>query len=155
MLVQADLTLAQNGYLEQYLEAVDSGHSYHLVNIWLYDHPNLLNTAVDQGLTDDQWGMVKERGFPVGPWYLSIPAVFHVYFPGGATGQGFILWNLLFAAILLFFVPLVPGVRDLPRYLKLYRFIYRYPTPGELEKPELRERFGTTHGGVEAVGGGK
>ncbi len=155
VLVQADLTLAQNGYLEQYLEAVDSGHSYHLVNIWLYDHPNLLNTAVDQGLTDDQWGMVKERGFPVGPWYLSIPAVFHVYFPGGATGQGFILWNLLFAAILLFFVPLVPGVRDLPRYLKLYRFIYRYPTPGELEKPELRERFGTTHGGVEAVGGGK
>jgi len=155
VLDEADLHLAQSGYLEQYLQSVDSGHSYHLTNIWLYDHPNMLNTAVDQGLTDDQWGMVKERGFPVGPWYLSIPAVFHVYFPGGATGQGFILWNLLFAAILLFFVPLVPGVRDLPRYLKLYRFIYRYPTPGELEKPELRERFGTTHGGVEAVGGGK
>jgi len=125
------------------------------VNIWLYDHPHLLNTAVDQGLTDDQWGMVKERGFSVGPWYLFIPAVFHVYFPGGITGQWFVIWNLLFAAILLFLVPLVPGVRDLPRYLKLYRFIYRYPTPGELERPALKERFGTTHDGVEAVGGGK
>jgi hypothetical protein len=155
-LVQADLKLAQDGYLEQYLQAVDPGHSFHLVNLWLYDHPNLLNTAVDQGLTDDQWGMVKERGFSVGPWYLFIPAVFHVYFPGGTTGPGFVLWNLAFAAILLFFVPLVPGVRDIPRYLKLYRFIYRYPAPGELEKPAFAERHGATHGGgVEVAGGGE
>ncbi len=155
VLVKADLQLAQNGYLEQYLQAVDPGHSFHLTNIWLYDHPNLLNTAVAEGLTDDQWGMVKERGFSVGPWYLFIPGVFHVNFPGGATGQGFVLWNLLFAAILLFVVPLVPGVRDIPRYLKLYRFIYRYPVPGELEKPAFAERHGATHGGVEAAGGGK
>ncbi len=155
VLVKADLQLAQNGYLEQYLEAVEPGHSFHLVNIWLYDHPNMLNTAVDQGLTDDQWGMVKERGFSVGPWYLFIPGVFHVYFPGGTTGQGFVLWNLLFAAILLFVIPLVPGLRDLPRYLKLYRFIYRYPASGELEKPALRERHGATHGGAEVAGGGK
>ncbi len=65
----------------------------------------MLNTAVDQGLTDDQWGMVKERGFSVGPWYLIIPAVIHVKLPGGEGGPGFILWNLLFAAILLFVVP--------------------------------------------------
>jgi hypothetical protein len=155
VLVKADLQLAQNGYLEQYFQAVDSGHAYHLTNIWLYDHPHLLNAAVDQGLTDDQWGMVKERGFSVGPWYLFIPAVFHVYFPGGAQGQGFVLWNLLFAAILLFLVPLVPGVRDLPKYLKLYRFIYRYPTPGELEKPAFKEQHGSTHGGIEVAGGGE
>ena len=155
VLVKANLQLAQNGFLEQYLQAVEPGHSYHLTNIWLYDHPNLLNTAVAQGLTDDQWGMVKERGFPVGPWYLIIPAVFHVYFPGGVTGPGFVLWNLLFAAILLFVVPLVPGIRDIPRYLKLYRFIYRYPAPGDLEKPAFVERHGATHGGVEAAGGGE
>ena len=148
-LVTADLQLAQQSYLEEYLQSVDPGHSFHLVNIWLYDHPQMLNTAVDQGLTDDQWGMVKERGFPVGPWYLFVPAVFHVYFPGGADGPGFVLWNLLFAALLLFFVPLVPGVRDLPRYLKFYRFIYRYPTKRELEKPAFRERHGATHGSSE------
>jgi hypothetical protein len=146
-LVKADLQLALGGYLEQYLQSVEAGHSYHLTNIWLYDHPHLLNTAVDQGLTDDQWGMVKERGFSVGPWYLFIPAVFHVKLPGGATGQGFVFWNLLFAGILLFIVPLVPGLRSLPRYLKLYRFIYRYPRTGELDKPELVERHGATHGG--------
>jgi len=157
-LVQADLTLAQNGYLEQYLQAVDSGHSYHLVNIWLYDHPNMLNTAVDQGLTDDQWGMVKERGFPVGPWYLIIPGVIHVELPygWGASGLGFVLGNLVFAAILLFVVPLVPGIRDIPRYLRLYRFIYRYPVPGELEKPAFAQRHGATHGGsIAEVGGGE
>jgi hypothetical protein len=151
LLTGADLQLAQSGYLGQYLEAVEPGHSYHLTNIWLYDHPHLLNTAVDQGLTDDQWGMVKERGFSVGPWYLFIPAIFHVELPGGATGQGFVLWNLGFGAILLFAVPLVPGLRDLPRYLKLYRLIYRYPKPHELEQPAFRERHGATHGGEPAA----
>jgi hypothetical protein len=157
VLVKADLQLAQNGYLEQYLQGVDPGHLFHLVNIWLYDHPNLLNTAVAQGLTDDQWGMVKERGFSVGPWYLAIPAVFHVYFPNGADGTWFVIWNLLFAAILMFVVPLVPGIRDIPKYLKLYRFIYRYPVKGDFEKPAWRERHGATHAGAEAtgVGGGE
>ena len=156
VLLKANLHLAQIGYLEQYLQTVDAAHSYHLTNIWLYDHPQMLNTAVAQGLTDDQWGMVKERGFSVGPWYLGIPAVFHVYFPGGVTGPGFILWNLLFAAFLMFFIPLVPGVRDIPRYLKLYRFIYRYPVKGDFEKSAWRERHGATHGGeLEVAGGGE
>jgi hypothetical protein len=145
-MVQADLQLAQQGYLEQYLQAVDPGHSFHLVNIWLYDHPALLNTAVNEGLTDDQWGMVKERGFPVGPWYLIVPAIIHVKLPNGSTGQGFVLDNLAFAFILLFLVPLVPGVRSLPRYLRLYRFIYRYPVKGELDTPAMHERHGATHG---------
>jgi hypothetical protein len=146
--VKADLMLAQNGYLEEYLQSVDPGHSFHLVNIWLYDHPGLLNSAVEEGLTDDQWGMVKERGFPVGPWYLIVPAIIHVDLPNGtgATGTGFVLGNLAFAFVLLFLVPLVPGLRDLPKYLKLYRFIYRYPRKGELDKPEMHERRGSTHG---------
>lgn len=146
-LVEGALFLARTGYLQQELQTVAPGHSFHLVNIWLYDHPALLKTAVDEGLTDDQWGMVKERGFAVGPWYLILPAVFHVYFPDGGSGTGFILWNLGFALFLLFVVPLVPGVRDLPRVLKFYRFIYRYPRPGDLDRPELRERFGPVHGG--------
>lgn len=149
-LVETGVFLAQTGYFQQDLQAVDPGHSFHLVNIWLYDQPLLLNTAVAQGLTDDQWGMVKERGFSVGPWYLTIPAVFHVYFPSGTTGTGFILWNLGFAALLLFAVPLIPGVRDLPRVLKFYRFIYRYPKPGDFDKPELRERFGSVHAGASS-----
>ena len=146
-LVETDLLLAKTGYLQQYLEAVDPGHSFHLVNIWLYDHPELLATAVRLGLTDDQWGMVKERGFPVGPWYLVVPAVIHIYLPGGNTGTGFILWNVAFALLLLLAVPLLPGVRQLPQVLKLYRFIYRYPRPGDLEQPALRERHGPVHGG--------
>ncbi len=154
-LVQTDLRLAQNGYLEQYLQSVEPGHAYHLTNIWLYDHPALLNTAVDQGLTDDQWGMIKERGFPIGPWYLIIPAIIHVKIPGGEGGPGFVIANLVFAFFLLFLVPLVPGLRDLPRYLKFYRFIYHYPVAHELEKPELVERHGATHGSVEGVGGGQ
>jgi hypothetical protein len=66
-LVKADVQLAQSGHLEQYLEGREPGHTLHLATIWLYDHPKMLNDAVANGLTDDQWGMVKERDYPVGP----------------------------------------------------------------------------------------
>ena len=135
-LVKADVQLAQGGHLEQYLEGRDPGHTLHLVTIWLYDHPKMLNDAVANGLTDDQWGMVKERGYPVGPWYLIIPAIIHVKLPQGVTGTGFVLWNLLVALIFIFALPLVPGIRSLPRKLRLYRGIARYPTPGEKIPPD-------------------
>ena len=130
-IVKADLQLAQAGEMDDHLEGLDPGHTLHLVNICLYDHPAMLNDAVSNGLTDDQWGMVKERGFAVGPWYLIVPAVIHVELPGGSSGLGFALWNLLFASIVILVLPLLPGVRDLPRRLRLYRLVYRYPNSVE------------------------
>ncbi|HEX9353592.1 MAG TPA: hypothetical protein VF933_07225 [Streptosporangiaceae bacterium] len=140
-LVKADVQLAQGGHLEQYLEGREPGHALHLVTIWLYDHPKMLSDAVANGLTDDQWGMVKERDYPVGPWYLIIPAIIHVKFPGGVTGTGFVLWNLLVALIFIFVLPLVPGIRSLPRKLRLYRGIARYPTRGEQIPPDPNARL--------------
>jgi hypothetical protein len=84
----------------------------------------MLNTAIRNGLTDDQWGMIKERGFKPGPWYLIIPAIFHVKFPAGSTGLGFIFWNSLLAIFVVVLFPLVPGLRDIPRYIGLYKLIY-------------------------------
>jgi hypothetical protein len=140
-LVKADVGLAQGGHLEQYLEGRDPGHTLHLVTIWLYDHPKMLNDAVANGLTDDQWGMVKERDYNVGPWYLIIPAIIHVKFPQGVTGTGFVLWNLLVALIFIFVIPLVPGIRSIPRKLRLYRGIVRYPTRGEQIPPDPNDRL--------------
>lgn len=129
-LTQASLRLAEGGYLDMYLVGQMPGHSLHLTTIWLYDEPQMLNTAVNEGLTDDQWGMVKERGFAIGPWYLALPAVVHVLLPGGESGLGFTLWNGALALVFLLAVPLLPGLRSLPQRLRLYRLIYRYPLPG-------------------------
>jgi hypothetical protein len=137
-LVQTTLTLARDGHLDHDLLAMDPGHSFHLVNLWLYDHPHMLNQASAAGLTDDQWGMVKERGFAIGPWYLIIPNIVHVKFPHGSTGGPFVAWNLLIAVFFMFGLTLIPGLRDLPRHLRLYRFIYRYPTPTEARPPQER-----------------
>ena len=131
VLVKADLELAQDGELDDHLEGLEPGHTLHLVNIALYDRPLMLNQATAEGLTDDQWGMIKERGFAVGPWYLIVPAIIHVELPGGSNGLGFALWNGLFALIVILALPLIPGLRDLPRRLKLYRLIYRYPIPSD------------------------
>jgi hypothetical protein len=140
-LLRADLQLAQGGHLEQYLEGSSLGHTGHLVTIWLYDHPTMLNEAVANGLTDDQWGMVKERGYNVGPWYLIIPAIIHVKLPKGVTGTGFLLWNLLVALIFIFVIPLVPGVRRLPQLLRLHRAFARYPARGEEIPPDPNARL--------------
>jgi len=118
------LELAQKGYLEAYFQGISPGNVFEYTNIWLYDQPLLLNTATRNGLTDDQWGMIKERGFVPGPWYLIIPAIFHVKFPGGSTGLGFMLWNSLLAIFVVVLFPLIPGLRDIPRYLGLYKLIY-------------------------------
>lgn len=134
-LTRTALRLAQSGYLQQYLLAADPGHTLQLVITWIYDEPRMLRTAVANGLTDDQWGMVKERGFLVGPWYLFLPALIHVKLPGGSTGTGFVLCNLVLAAFFLFAVPWLPGLRRLPERLGLYRYIYRYPLAGELDHP--------------------
>ncbi|UOF92260.1 hypothetical protein LSG31_08890 [Fodinisporobacter ferrooxydans] len=123
-IAQSILQLAQNGYLETYFQGTSPEHIYQYTNIWLYDQPYLLNTAIKNGLTDDQWGMIKERGFFVGPWYLIIPAVAHVLLPGGSNGPGFIFWNGLIAFVFVVLFPLVPGFRDIPKYLKLYKLVY-------------------------------
>lgn len=149
-LVQADLMLAQRGYLAQYLAGRNPGHSLQLETIWLYDHPGMLNFANANGLTDDQWGMLKERGFSAGPWYLIIPAIIHVKFPGGSIGTGFVLWNLLASLIFLLAVPLLPGLRDLPQRLRLYRLIYRYPTRNEPVETDNTPQEDEGTGGPEA-----
>jgi hypothetical protein len=131
VLVATDLILARDGHLDHNLLAADPGHAFHLVNIWLYDHPGMLNQASANGLTDDQWGMIKERGFGVGPWYLILPNIVHVKFPSGSTGGPFVAWNVAIALFFMFGLTLIPGVRDLPKHLRLYRLIYRYPLRGE------------------------
>ncbi len=118
------LALAKNGYLETYFQGISPENVFEYTNIWLYDRPLLLNTAIRNGLTDDQWGMIKERGFVPGPWYLIIPAIFHVKFPGGSNGLGFIFWNSLLAIFVVVLFPLIPGLRDIPKYIGLYKFIY-------------------------------
>ena len=118
------LKLAQNGYLETYFQGISPGNTFEYTNIWLYDRPYMLNTAIRNGLTDDQWGMIKERGFAPGPWYLIIPAVAHVLLPAGSTGPGFIFWNSLFAIFALVLFPLIPGLRNIPKYIGLYKLIY-------------------------------
>ena len=139
-LVATAVTLARDGHLDHDLLSVDPGHSFHLVNIWLYDHPGMLNQASANGLTDDQWGMIKERGFGVGPWYLIIPNIVHVKFPSGATGGPFVAWNIAIAAFFMFGLTLIPGVRDLPKHLRLYRLIYRYPLGGQGDSPHRDSR---------------
>ncbi len=141
-LAKTILKLAQNGYLERYFQGVGSNNIYQYTNIWLYDQPYMLNTAIKNGLTDDQWGMIKERGFFVGPWYLIIPAIAHVELPGGSTGPGFIFWNGLIALFFVVLFPLVPGLRSVPKYLKLYKLVYA------VDPRDIRQNYSTPSSGV-------
>jgi len=47
-----------------------------------------------------------------------------------------VLWNLLAALLFIFAVPLVPGLRNLSRLLRLPRLIVRRQAPGEEIPPD-------------------
>ncbi|HUY51904.1 MAG TPA: hypothetical protein VMV92_40425 [Streptosporangiaceae bacterium] len=72
---------------------------------------------------------------------LILPAVFHVEFPQGSTGTGFLLWNLAAALAFVFLIPLLPGLRSLPRLLRLNRLVARHPVPGEQIPPDPDARL--------------
>ncbi|MDA8047978.1 MAG: cytochrome b N-terminal domain-containing protein [Actinomycetota bacterium] len=128
-MLSTELTLARSGALDADLLAQ---HPFYGTNftkplLFLEDGSYYSNLAHDQHLTGSQWGVMNETGsYPGQPWlwlytlwYQVRPFknstnvdLMAVYLTGGAT-------------ILLLAVPFIPGVRDIPRVIPLYRLVWR------------------------------
>jgi hypothetical protein len=86
-----------------------------------------------------QWGQMNEEGNWPGAWWLAPYTVWYNV-PPANTAQSGDLVAFLFViplALLLIFLPFIPGVRSLPRKLGVYRFVWRhyYDTYGTREAP--------------------
>ena len=100
---------------------------YTLPLLFLEDGNYLENQATHQHLDGDQWGMMNETGNYPGQAWLWLYTFWYQVPPFNSSGNGDILvWALMMLlTLLLALVPFIPGLRSLPRKVKIYRLIWK------------------------------
>jgi hypothetical protein len=123
------LRLARSGGLEGGLTA--SGNFYGGDQtrslLLLSDGAYLEDTAVAQRLGGDQWGMMNETGnYPGQPWMWLYTFWYQVRPFSTSDNADAQVWALMMVLTLgLLFVPFIPGLRDIPRWVPIHRLIWR------------------------------
>jgi hypothetical protein len=123
------LRLARSGGLEGALTS--SGNFYGGDQtrslLLLSDGAYLEDLAVAQHLGGDQWGMMNETGnYPGQPWMWLYTFWYQVKPFSTSDNADAQVWALMMLLTLgLVFVPFVPGLRDIPRWVPVHRLIWR------------------------------
>ncbi|GAA2018051.1 hypothetical protein GCM10009839_12630 [Catenulispora yoronensis] len=128
---------AQNGSLDSELLAEGGSGSgsessfyhsdYTLPLSFLADGSDLSAQAETQHLTGTQWGMMNEVGDFPGQVWLAPFTFWYQISPYKTSDNGDVLvWGTMavLSAILLF-LPFIPGLRSIPRFVPVYRLIWR------------------------------
>jgi hypothetical protein len=94
--------------------------------MFMADGGLLESRAGDQGLLGDQWGMMNETGSYPGQVWLWLYTFWYQITPFQG-GNADLLVMLMMGALSLAFilVPFIPGVRDIPRWIPVYKLIWR------------------------------
>jgi hypothetical protein len=94
----------------------------------------LSDRAQAQHLLGDQWGMMNETGSYPGQVWLWLYTFWYQIKPFSTSDNAdALVWGLMALLSLAFIcIPFIPGVRDIPRAIPLYRLIWRehYRTTG-------------------------
>lgn len=128
-LMQSLLTMAQDGGLDGALLATGQFYQtdYTKPMLFLVGGTYFENQASSRHLLGGQWGMMNETGSWPGQAWLWLYTVWYQVPPwshsGNADAEVWVIVMILTAALV--FVPLIPGLRSLPRRLGAYRLIWR------------------------------
>ena len=122
-------TMARSGALDQDL-LNDNGFyttDYTKPLLFLADGQYLGNLATEQHLGGDQWGMMNETGNYPGQSWLWLYTFWYQIPPFNNSGNGdALVWGVMMVlSVLLLLVPVIPGLRSVPRKLRIYRLIWR------------------------------
>lgn len=101
--------------------------------LFLGDGPYLEDAAVAQKLGGDTWGMMNETGSYPGQawlwlysfWYQIPPFNNEESAPFGANADAWIFYIMAALSLGLVFVPFIPGVRSVPRWIPVHRLVWR------------------------------
>jgi hypothetical protein len=123
------VTLAASGGLEGLLTSSDSFYASNETKalLLLTDGTYLEDQARADHLGGDQWGMMNETGrYPGQPWMWLYTFWYQVK-PFSTSGNAdALVWGLMMVLTLgLVLVPFIPGLRSLPRHLRVHRLIWR------------------------------
>jgi len=95
--------------------------------LFMADGGLLDERAEAQHLLGDQWGIMNETGSYPGQTWLWLYTLWYQVEPFKASSNADALVVLVMLALSLVFacIPLIPGIRDIPRWIPLYRLIWR------------------------------
>jgi len=133
------LTFAQSGGLDGALLTSKQFYQtdYTKPLLFMADGGVLTNRAQQQHLLGSQWGMMNETGSYPGQVWLWLYTFWYQIKPFSTSANGDILVMAVMGALTLAFIliPFLPGIRDLPRRIPIYKLIWRQhyhtkPAPG-------------------------
>ena len=129
VMLATELTLARSGAIDADLLAQHPfyGTDFTKPLLFLEDGSYFANQAQAMDLTGTQWGVMNETGsYPGQPWLWLYQLWYQL--PGYRTSVNAdliaIYWTGL-ATLLLLFIPFIPGLRDIPRWIPVHRLIWR------------------------------
>jgi hypothetical protein len=123
------LTFAQSGGLDGTL--LTSKHFYQTDYtkplMFMADGGVLATRAQEQRLLGTQWGMMNETGSYPGQVWLWLYTFWYQIKPFSTSANADILVMAVMGVLSIAFIliPLIPGVRDLPRRIPIYKLIWR------------------------------
>jgi hypothetical protein len=123
------LTFAQSGGLDGALLTSKQFYQtdYTKPLLFMADGGVLANRAVAQHLDGDQWGMMNETGSYPGQVWLWLYTFWYQIKPFSTSANADILvmgvMGVLTLALIL--IPFLPGIRDVPRRIPIYKLIWR------------------------------
>lgn len=108
--------------------------------LFLGDGSYLSGLAQQQKLAGSQWGMMNETGRYPGQAWLWLYTLWYQIPPYNTADNADLLVVLTMGLLstLLLLVPFTPGLRDLPRWLRLHRLVWREHYRFQLEPPARR-----------------
>jgi hypothetical protein len=129
-MMAAYLQMAQSGGLDTALTANRSGfYQSNFTNalLFLSDGSYLESLAQKQNLLGSQWGMMNETGnFPGQAWLWLYTFWYQIPPFSTSADADAQIWALVGILSLLFvLIPFTPGVRSIPRWIPVYKLIWR------------------------------
>ncbi|HKR72208.1 MAG TPA: cytochrome b N-terminal domain-containing protein [Streptosporangiaceae bacterium] len=142
VMMSYELAMARSGSLDSDLLAQRQfyGTDFTKPLLFIADGAYYNNLADKMNLTGDQWGVMNETGnYPGQPWLWLYQMWYHVSpFQNSGSVDIWAVYLTGIGTILLLLVPFIPGLRDIPRVIPVYRLIWRswYRSSGKPVDPE-------------------
>ena len=128
-MLATELTLARSGAIDAALSGAQPfyGTDFTKPLLFLEDGAYYADQATAAHLTGDQWGVMNETGsYPGQPWLWLFQMWYHVHgWSNSANIDLIAIYMTGLATLLLLFIPFIPGLRDIPRWIPLHRLIWR------------------------------
>ncbi|HUY42171.1 MAG TPA: hypothetical protein VMU98_00235 [Acidimicrobiales bacterium] len=126
----SDLTqMARTGALDQSLVTQNGFYTTDFTKplLFLSDGSYLANKASKDHLLGEQWGMMNETGSYPGQAWLWLYSGWYQIAPFNSSANADVqIWALMMLlSVILLFLPFIPGLRAIPRKVKVYRIIWR------------------------------